>query len=163
MAALSCLLVLVLVAIGITMHARSAKPTTRSHQAAVRIDPRLILQPHTVTQLKQIAGLQLELTAAPLIPGTNHFTLRIDNHGHPSTQAAVGATATMQGMIMRPLHFALVAATGDRYMGVGTLPMFGSWHIALEIRQRRGGLVVTTFPLSLDLPAGLYSSPQTKQ
>jgi hypothetical protein len=154
-----CLLVLVLVALGLILHARSAA----QHRQAATIDPRLVLAPHTITQSKQIAGLHVALTAAPLLPGINHFTVRIDTNGHPSSQAAVAVTATMLGMVMRPLHFACTAEGGDRYAATGALPMFGRWQIAPRIRQPHGGMVAATFPLSLNLPAGLVSSSRTRQ
>lgn len=104
--------------------------------------------------------MNLEMTISPLIPGTNHFALRIENSGQ---LAAVTATATMLGRAMHPLYFAFVAGTDGRYAAARTLPMFGTWQIALTVRQSHGGTVTTLFPLSLDLPAGLFSPPQTKQ
>ncbi len=164
MACLVLLVALGLVGIGVSVHGRAAaKPDLGGKPTATTVDPGLILRPQTVTQSKRIGGLYLEMTMSPLIPGMNHFALRIDNGSQPLGQAAVTATATMLGMVMSPLHVTFTAGAGGRYAAVGTLPMFGNWQIALTVRQPHGGTVTTLFSLSLNLPPGLFASPQTKR
>lgn len=160
-AALLGLALLALVAVGVVLYTRSSAPATHGSQAA-RVDPDLILTPKTVTQSKQIGGLRLALTASPLIPGLNHFTLRLDSSGHAVRQASIGVTAIMLGMYMRPLHITFTRGAGDRYTAAGSLPMFGDWRLALQVRPARGATVTTVFPLSLDLPAGLYAASHSK-
>ena len=161
---LVCLVTFGLVTIGVSVHGHAvAEPDLRGKQTASSVDPRLILQPQTLTQSKRNGGLHLEMTMSPVIPGVNHFALRIDNGSQPLDQEAVTATATMLGMVMRPLHVAFTAGADGRYAATGTLPMFGDWQIALQVRQPHGGTITTLFSLSLGLPAGLYSAPQTKQ
>jgi hypothetical protein len=164
-ALLACLVALGLVAVGIGVHAHAvAKQDGRIHQAQASVaPPLLIMQPQTVTESKRIGGLHFEMTTSPVIPGMNHFALRIDNGNKPLSLAEVTANATMLGMAMRPLHVAFTASADGRYAAAGLLPMFGDWQITLNVVRPHGGTVTALFPLSLGLPAGLFAPPQPKR
>jgi hypothetical protein len=118
-------------------------------------DPRLIVQPRTITQVARIAGLRLALTASPLVPGPNRFVVTLGEQGRAVEGARVQVVATMSGMLMRPGHFVAGQGRGGRYTAAGALPMFGRWQLTVHADRPHAAPVVHRFWLSLDLPAAL--------
>src|SRR5665213_1899167 len=78
---LSAIMLLPAVVLFWSLHSAAHQAATGLSAAA--IDPRLILQPRTVAQTVQVGGMRLTLTASPLVPGRNHFEVRLGDHGRP--------------------------------------------------------------------------------
>jgi hypothetical protein len=131
-------------------------PATRT------IDPRLILVPRTVTQAATAAGVRMELTAGPLLPGPNRFELRLAARGRPLAGARVLLVARMIGMAMRPVALPMSAAQPGRYAATGPLTMFGPWQVTLQIDRSGTAHIRHQFTLSVDLPRGLLTAPATR-
>ncbi len=115
------------------------------------IDPRLILHPHTVAIAASLThGLRLRGTLAPDLPGINALDLALYD---PQTRRAHGSRlrleATMPGMPMSPVHATLTNTLG-RYSGPISLPMFGTYRVAVEMSTTNGmatGVLTVTIPL----------------
>ena len=137
-----------------------------AHQAAAgrsaTIDPRLILQPHTVSQTVYASGLGLTLTASPLLPGGNHFEVRLGEHGRPLAGARVILTARMIGMAMRPITVPLSEVRPGRYTGMGPLAMFGPWRITVHVDRPGTPSLDHPFMVGVDLPNGLLTELATQ-
>jgi len=133
---------------------RSAAPS-----AAPTVDPRLVLVPRTVTQTATAAGVTMELTAGPLLPGANRFALLLAAQGRPLAGAQVVLTARMEGMAMPPETLSLREVALGAYAAAGPLPMFGQWQ--LDIQVERAGVAPLTheFAVGVDLPPGLLAAP----
>ncbi len=115
------------------------------------IDPRLILHPHTVAIAAALThGLRLHGTLAPDLPGINALDLALSSS---QTRLAHGSglrlEATMPGMPMLPVHATLPSSSG-RYSGPISLPMFGTYRVAVEVSTTNGmvtGVLTVTIPL----------------
>jgi hypothetical protein len=140
-------------------HASAAHQTITSQAAA--IDPRLILQPRTVAQTAQVGGLRLGLAVSPLMPGNNHFEVRLGDRGRPLAGAHVLLTARMIGMAMRPITLPLSEGQPGRYVGEGPLAMFGQWQFSLRIDRPGTASLRRQFIVSIDLPKGLLTELAT--
>ncbi len=141
-------------------HASAAHPTVTGQAAA--IDPRLILQPRTVAQTARVGGLQLTLHTSPLIPGNNHFEVRLREHGKPLAGAHVLLTARMIGMAMRPITLPLSEGRPGRYAAEGPLAMFGRWQVTMRIDRPGTASLQRQFIVSVDLPKGLLTELTTR-
>ncbi|MGH2345456.1 MAG: FixH family protein [Chloroflexota bacterium] len=141
-------------------HASAAHQTATGQSAA--IDPRLILQPRSVAQTARVGGLRLTLNASPLMPGSNHFKVRLDDHGRPLAGAHVLLTARMIGMAMRPITLPLSEGQPGRYAGEGPLAMFGRWQLSLRIDRPGTASLRRQFIVSIDLPKGLLTELATR-
>lgn len=126
------------------------------------IDPRLIIQPRTVAQTAQVDGLRLTLTASPLVPGSNHFEVRLDNQGRPVGGARIRLIATMPGMAGRPLSYQARAIGQGRYQATGPLTMFGRWQILATISRPGVAALTHVFRLSLDVPSGALPASEAR-
>jgi hypothetical protein len=133
-----------------------------AHQAATgpsaTIDPRLIIQPRTVAQTVQVGGLRLTLTASPLVPGSNHFEVRLGDRGRPVDGARIRLIATMPEMAGRPLSYQTGAIGEGRYEVTGPLTMFGHWQIMTTISRPGAAALTHAFGLSLDIPSGVIQT-----
>jgi hypothetical protein len=118
-------------------------------------DPRLIVQPRTITQVARIAGLRLALTASPLVPGPNRFVVTLGEQGRAVEGARLYLLATMPGMLMRPVRFVAEQGRDGRYTAAGALPMFGRWQLTVRVDRPHAAPIVHRLWLSLDLPAAL--------
>jgi YtkA-like len=118
-------------------------------------DPRLIVQPRTITQVARIAGLRLALTASPLVPGPNRVVVTLDEQGRAVEGARVHLVATMSGMPMRPVRFVAGQERDGRYTAAGALPMFGRWQLTVRVDRPHAAPIVQRFWLRLDLPPAL--------
>jgi len=115
------------------------------------IDPRLILHPHTVAIAAALThAVRLRGTLAPDLPGINMLDLALSS---PASRLPHGSglrlEATMPGMRMPPVRATLAYATG-RYSGPINLPMFGTYHVAIEEPTTAGivtGVLTVTIPL----------------
>ena len=115
------------------------------------IDPRLILHPHTVAIAAGLTyGLRLRGTLTPDLPGINALDLALSD---PQSRRAHGSglrlEATMPGMQMSPVHATLPSSSG-RYSGPISLPMFGTYRVAVEVSTTNGmvtGVLTVTIPL----------------
>ncbi|SRR5579883_178778 len=130
----------------------------RQAATAQRIDPRLILRPHTLTQVGTAGGLRLALTAGPLMPGPNRFELRLGAHGVPGAAAHVHLTAVMPGMAMRPVTLSMREVRRGRYVAVGRLSMFGRWQLTVRIDRPGAAPLTHRFSIGVDLPPGLLGA-----
>jgi YtkA-like len=133
-----------------------------AHQAAPGLpaasDPRLILQPRTAVQSAQVGGLRLTLTASPLIPGSNHFELRLGDRGRPVDDARIRLIATMPGMGGHSLSYQARAIGEGRYAVSGPLTMFGHWRIAATVSRPGAAALTHAFGLNLDIPSGAFQA-----
>jgi hypothetical protein len=118
-------------------------------------DPRLIVQPRTITQVARVAALRLALTASPLVPGPNRFVMMLDEQGRAVEGARVHLVAKMPGMLMRPVRFLARQGRDGRYTAAGALPMFGRWQLTVRVDRPHGAPIAHQFWLRLDLPAAL--------
>ncbi len=152
--AVAFLLLSALAAYGITPVGGHAQGGGRA-AAAQRIDPRLILRPHTLTQVATVGGLRLALTVGPLVPGPNRFELRLAAHGPLGGTARVHVAAVMAEMAMRPLKLSMREVRRGRYVAVGPLTMFGRWQLTVQIERPGGERLTHRFMIGVDLPRGL--------
>src|SRR5438105_3779224 len=118
-------------------------------------DPRLIVQPRTITQVARIAALRLALTASPLVPGPNRVVVALDEQGRAVEGARVHLVATMSGMLMRPVRFVARQGRDGRYTAAGALPMFGRWQLTVHVDRPHAAPIDHRFWLRLDLPPAL--------
>jgi hypothetical protein len=118
--------------------------------------------PRTSTQAATVAGVQVELTAGPLLPGTNRFALRLVAHGRPLAGAHVLLVARMTGMAMRPIILPMNEGKPGRYAATGPLAMFGRWQVMLRIGRPGAASFSHQFTLSVDLPRGLLTALSTR-
>ena len=118
-------------------------------------DPRLVVQPRTITQVAHVAALRLALTVTPLVPGPNRFVVTLDEQGRAVEGARVHLVATMPGMLMRPVRFVAGQGRDGRYAAAGALPMFGPWQLTVRVDGTHTAPVVHRFWLRLDLPPAL--------
>jgi hypothetical protein len=132
-----------------------------AHQAvagrSAAIDPRLIIQPRTAAQTVQVGGVGLTLTASPLVPGSNHFEVRLDNHGRPSAGARVLLVARMIGMAMRPITLPMREVRPGWYAGMGPLAMFGRWQVTVHADRPGTTSLNHQFMVGVDLPNALLT------
>ena len=138
----------------------AAHQTVTARSAA--IDQRLILQPRTVTQAVGAGGLRLTLAASPLLPGSNHFAVRVGDQNRPFAGARVLLTARMIGMAMRPITVPLSEVHPGRYTGTGPLPMFGPWRITVHVDRPGTPSLSHQFMVGVDLPSGLLTELTTQ-
>jgi|GEM_PF-1890606 len=134
-----------------SLHSAAHKAVTGPYTA---IDLRLIIQPRTVAQTVQVDGLQLTLTASPLMPGSNHFEVRLGDHGRLVDGARIRLIATMPGMAGGPLSYQTRAIGQGRYQATGPLTMFGRWQILATVSRPGVAALTHAFRLSLDVPSG---------
>jgi hypothetical protein len=147
-------------AVGLLLLARlvlgaPAAAQSAGHRPAGAGDPRLIVQPRTITQVARIAALRLALTASPLVPGPNRFVVTLDEQGRAVEGARVHLVATMSGMRMRPERFVAGQERDGRYTAAGALPMFGRWQLTVRVDRPHAAPIVQRFWLRLDIPAAL--------
>lgn len=133
--------------------AQGGSPSAAS--AAKGIDPRLILQPRTLTQVATAGGLRLSLTVGPLMPGPNRFELRLAARRRPAVAAHVYVAAIMTGMAMRPVTLSMREAQPGHYVGMGPLTMFGRWQLTIRIDRPGAAPLTHRFSVGVDLPPGL--------
>jgi hypothetical protein len=148
-------------ALGMVVAPWKAQPAAGTQASAFSVparDPRLIVQPRTVTQAAVVDGLRLALTVHPLVPGPNRVVIVLADHGRALADAHVYAAATMPGMPMRPVHLEAREAYDGQYVGLGVLPMFGDWQIAVHVERRHAAPLVHVFAVSLDLPPALLNA-----
>ena len=138
----------------LVLGAPAAGPSAGNRPAGAG-DPRLIVQPRTITQLARVAALRLALTASPLVPGPNRFVVTLGEQGHAVVGARVHLVATMPGMLMRPVRFVAEQGRNGRYTAAGALPMFGRWQLAVRVDRPHAAPIVHRFLLRLDLPPAL--------
>jgi hypothetical protein len=115
-----------------------------------------------VSQNARVGGLGLTLTASPLVPGSNHFEVRMGDHGRPLAGARVLLTARMIGMAMRPITLPLSELRPGRYTGTGPLAMFGRWQVTVHIDRPGMASLSHQFIVSVDLPNGLLTELATR-
>jgi len=161
MAAPLLLLPVLLLAAVLVWRGHSAAHQAVAGQSAT-IDQRLILQPRTVAQTVQVGGLGLTLTASPLVPGSNHFEVRMGDHGRLLAGARVHLVARMIGMAMRPITLPLTDIRPDRYAGTGPLAMFGRWQVTVHIDRPGMASLRHQFIVSVALPNGLLTELATR-
>jgi hypothetical protein len=118
--------------------------------------------PRTVTQAATAAGVTLELTARPLLPGPNRFELRLAQGGRPLAGASILLAARMIGMAMRPATLPMSETWPGQYTAVGPLAMFGTWQLTVQIDRPGTASLRHQFTVSLDLPTGLLTAPATR-
>jgi len=127
--------------------------------AAPTVDPRLILVPRTVSQSATAGGVEMELMAGPLLPGSNHFALRLVEAGRPLGGVHVALTARMEEMAMAPLTVPMSEGEPGAYAATGPLPMFGAWQLTVQIARPGAAAITHQFTVSVDLPPGLLTTP----
>lgn len=135
---------------------RAASPATQT------IDPRLVLTPRTVTQSATAAGVGIELTAGPLLPGSNRFALRLAERGRPRAGARVVLVARMIGMTMRPITLPMNELQPGRYVATGPLTMFGRWQVIVQVDRPGAALLTHRFTVGINLPQGLLAGSVTQ-
>jgi hypothetical protein len=138
----------------LVLGAPAAGPSAGNRPAGAG-DPRLIVQPRTITQVARVAALRLALTASPLVPGPNRFVVTLGEHGRAVEGARVQVVATMSGMLMRPERFVAGQGRDGRYTAAGALPMFGRWQLTVRVHRPHAAPIVHRFWLRLDLPPAL--------
>jgi hypothetical protein len=116
------------------------------------IDPRLVLHPHRVA----LAGVltdagRLSGSLTPDLPGANAIVLVLGSPPGPgpSTGPSLHLTAMMPGMHMAPLR-ATLGRRGGRFTGTLTLPMFGTYRVAVATARAAAtatGVLTVTIPL----------------
>ena len=151
------LLLLVRLVLGAPAAAQSA-----GNRPAGAGDPRLVVQPRTITQVARVAALRLALTASPLVPGPNRFVVTLGEQGRAVEGARVHLVATMPGMLMRPVRFVAGQGRDGRYAAAGALPMFGPWQLTVRVDGTHTAPVVHRFWLRLDLPPALLQGVGTR-
>lgn len=133
-----------------------------AHQAvtglSAAIDPRLIIQPRIVAQTVQVGELRLTLTASSLVPGSNHFEVRLGDHGRPVDGARIRLIATMPEMAGSPLSYQTRAIGQGRYEVTCPLTMFGHWQIMTTVSRPGAAALRHAFGLSLDIPSGVLQA-----
>jgi hypothetical protein len=132
-------------------------PTTGVAESQPAIDPGLILHPQTASPTAASGTVHARLQAAPLIPGTNHFTLNLDDHGRPIVGARITLSATMPGMQMRPIYYPAHQTSAGVYAARGPVTMFGRWRFDLRIQRPHVTPVDTTFTLLINVPLAAMS------
>ena len=150
------LLPLTLLIVAVAWQTHGATPRQAAGNEVPAVDPRLIVRPQTITQAATAGGLDLSLTASPLLPGTNHLLLKLEDHGRAVGAAQVSMTATMPGMGMRPVEFVMRELAGGRYEAGGPLSMFGTWQVTAQISRPHAPPLTHTFTVGLNLPPGLF-------
>jgi hypothetical protein len=131
--------------------------TTDAAERQPTINPGLILRPQTASQSVASGNVHARLQAAPLIPGTNHFTLNLDDHGRPIGDARITLTATMPGMQMHPIHYPAYKRSAGVYTARGPVTMFGRWRFDLRIQRPHSAPVNTSFMLFFNVPLAAMS------
>ncbi len=140
---LGCLLLGLGAALSVAGFARASHSVT----PVARIDPRLILHPHTVTasgSLQDLGAAHLRLY--PGIPGQQHIQLNLPSSVHA---AKVVVRASMVGMTMPPV-VGVLRRQGASYRGKLHLAMFGQYR--LVVRLPAGGSVALRVALALPAP-----------
>lgn len=143
-------------ALGLVIAPRQSRPAPAS--SVLARDPRLIVQPRSVTRMAEVDGLRLALTVQPVLPGPNRVVIVLADHGRTTDGVQVDAAATMPGMPMRPARLSVHEESNGRFVGVGTLAMFGRWQIAVHVARRHATPLVHVFAVSLDLPPALLDA-----
>jgi hypothetical protein len=149
-------LILIVAAIVWVAHPRAGQQAAPSPTAG--IDPNLILHPQTVSQVVTAGDVRLKLVANPLIPGPNHLQLGLHEGSGPISGAHVTMSATMLGMIMRPVTATLKETQPGRYETTALISMLGHWRLTTRVDRPNKPSLRYVFPLSLDLPAGLLKA-----
>jgi hypothetical protein len=126
--------------------------TTGVAESQPAIDPGLILHPQTASLTAASGTVHARLQAVPLIPGTNHFTLNLDDHGRPIVGARITLSATMPGMQMQPIYYPADQISAGVYAARGPVTMFGRWRFDLRIQHPHVTPVDMTFTLLINVP-----------
>jgi hypothetical protein len=137
------------------------RPTAgRQHsaRAAQTIDRRLIVTPRTLMQAAMAGGLRVTLTVSPVLPGPNHFELRLAERGRSVTGDRVHVVARMIGMAMQPISLAMREVQSGRYAATGPLTMFGRWRVNVQIERPGAAPLAHRFTVGVDLPRGLLAT-----
>lgn len=168
LAVIALLTVVLLLRVGV-IHASAVVPwagagdSSRSRHTASpakqAIDQRLVLTPRTLAQSATVAGVRVNLTAAPLLPGPNHFALRLSERGRPLAGARVILVAHMIGMAMRPVTLSMNEVGHGRYAATGPLAMFGRWQVTMQIARPGAAPLTRRFTVAIELPQGLLTAP----
>ena len=140
---------------------RAARRAASAHlypPSIQEIDPRLIVHPHTVTQVAVVDGLDLTLAVNPVLPGPNRVVVALADHGRVLAGARIRVVATMPGMLMRPVQVVAREERSGRYVGMGALPMFGRWQVAVRVERPRAAPLVHVFAVTFDLPVALLQA-----
>jgi YtkA-like protein len=119
---------------------------------AMTVDPALAVLPRTVTQAADIGGMHLVLVANPVVPGENHFTLRLADRRGAIVGARVQLSVAMVGMRMEPLPLSATEIAPGRYRVTGLLTMFGRWQVSARVDRAGSRSITQPFRLSVDLP-----------
>jgi hypothetical protein len=152
-------LVLVGVAVFVALAAgQKHTPAATVSVTAPGVNPALILHPRTTTLTGAAGTLGLKMTAAPLIPGTNHLALTLTQHGRPLDGAHISLQISMPGMPMRPTHAEARATGHGIYQVAAPLSMFGGWRLAVQVAAPHQAPVSHVFALNMDIPASVLKA-----
>jgi hypothetical protein len=126
--------------------ARAAPATTPT------VDPRLIIRPrHAPVAAVLSHGVRLTGTLYPAYPGRNTLRLAVQGRsGAPAPGNRVALVASMPGMAMAPIRATLVARD-HHYVGILTLPMFGTYPAQVVV-DTPTGRATGSLTLALSLP-----------
>lgn len=143
---------LVLLGVGVALHAGVGSSGAAAPAATPTIDPRLIIHPRTVPIVATLShGVQVSGTLYPAYPGRNTLRLVLRWQGGVLAPAApLTLVATMPGMAMAPIR-ARLAGHDLHYSGGVTLPMFGAYRAQIRILTPSGPSTGTVM-LPLTLP-----------
>ena len=130
-------------------------------RAARAIDPRLIVRGRTIRQSATAGALRMALTVRPVLPGPNHFALRLVERGRPVVRARVHLVARMTEMAMRPVTLSMTAGRRGRYTAWAPLAMFGHWQLTIQIDRPGAAPLTRRFTVEVQLPAGLVPAQGT--
>jgi len=140
---------------------RAAQRAASAHlypPSAQAIDPRLIVRPHTVTQVAVVERPHLVLAVSPALPGPNRVVVAAADHGRVLAGARIRVVVTMPGMPMRPVQVVAREERGRRYVGMGALSMFGRWQLAVRVERPRAAPLMHVFAVTFDLPVALLQA-----
>jgi hypothetical protein len=104
----------------------------------------------------------MALMVSPMLPGPNHFELRLAGRGRPVVAAHVLLVPRMDGMAMRPVTLAMSEVQPGRYAAKGPLAMFGRWQVTVRIDRPGAATLQQGFTLGVDLPKGLFAPPRAR-
>ena len=146
-------LLLVLLGLGLALLYR-AHQSTSSPTVPVQptVDPRLIIRPrHAPVAAVLSHGVRLTGTLYPAYPGRNTLRLAVQGRsGAPAPGNRVALVASMPGMAMAPIRATLVARD-HHYVGILTLPMFGTYRAQVVV-DTPTGRATGSLTLALSLP-----------